>query len=92
MFQTTFIGLGFMALVVTILASLEIFDAESKVVWSMMGMILWGAWALQTPSIEVLEGGVVVEESYRSLLVVGGLFASLMTLSTVMRIVELLKE
>lgn len=92
MFEHTFIAIGFMSLIVTALATAPVFDKESKLVWSLMGMILWGVWALQAPSVEVLNGGVSVTESYRSLLVVGALFAALMALSAVMRVVELFKE
>lgn len=92
MFEHTFIGLGFMALFITVLATVEYFDKTSKVVWSLMGMILWGVWALQAQDVEALSGGVGFTNDYRSLLVVGALFAALMMLSTVMRVFELYQD
>lgn len=91
MFQVTFIAVGFMALATSVLATLERFDKASKLVWSLMGMILWGVWALQSPNVEAATGGSVVAAEYQSLLVVGGLFASLMFLTAIMRIFELFK-
>lgn len=92
MFEHTFIGLGFMALAVTVMSALPLFDKTSKVIWSLMGMLLWGVWALQSSAVEAVSGGVTIESEYNSLLLVGGVFAALMLLSTMLRMFELYKE
>lgn len=93
MLEHVFLGVGFMALTVTIMSTLSFFDKTSKLVWGLMGVVLWGVWALQASSVETItDGGSVVAREYNSLLVVGGLFAALMVLSTVLRIFELYKE
>lgn len=92
MFQTTFIAVGFMALGITALATLNRFDEATKVIWSGAGAVFWTVWALQAGNVETVSGGVVVSSSYDSLLYVGLAFASILLLALVMRSFEVIQE
>lgn len=92
MFEHTFITIGLMALFLTVFSTLPSFDTVSKLIWSLMGMLFWVVWALQAESVQVMDGGTTVTESYQSLMVLGVIFAAVMLLSGVMRLFELYKE
>lgn len=93
MFQTTFIALGMMALLLTILGTLgDRFDATTLTIFSLLSAILWSVWGLQAQNVERASGGVVVVESYQSLTAIGLLFAAVMVFSMLQRLLTTYNE
>lgn len=89
MFEVTFVALGAVAVVATIMATRGRMDDLSQFIWSVLGAVLWAVWAVQATGVETVSSGVVIESSYTSLVLVGGVFAAVMVLSAILRFGDL---
>jgi len=93
MFENVFIALGLFALLMMLAATMLNLEADTQAVFSLLSMVLWWIWAVQSQAVTTIApDGTTIEESYTSLLLIGLVCGGIMALSFAMQALELFEQ
>ena len=92
--SATFIFIGVVALVWTLLSALppRLWDEYMQAVFTFAASVFWALWAISATEVTVYSGGSEFTHTYESLLYLAGVFALFLFVVTVAQAIELFKH
>ena len=80
-----------LAFITTYFALRSGFDRETRIVFSVIGFMIWMVIALNSGNVTTVSGGEVISETYTSLIIVGAVFAIMNVINALMLTLDTLR-
>lgn len=85
---TVYALLGGMAFILSLFTVARSLERDTDIILTAVAFIMWAVWSLSSTQVSVASNGEIVYESYPGLLFLGAVFAFVMVVSLVKKVVE----